>query len=293
MLPGWFIGEFCGTFLLVFFGCGSVCASLTMSALTGNFQVAVVWGVGIALAIHLTGALSGAHLNPAVTLSLAVWNRFSWRRVIPYMATQWLGAFIAAAVLYGLFGDALRSYEQSHNIVRDKAGGEATAMVFGEYYPNPGGQPLTDTVRVKASPAAAFFAEFVGTAILLITIGGLTDKSNSERPQILTPALIGLTVTLLISLFGPLSMACFNPARDLGPRVFSSLAGWGRIPFTTNGWGWLTVYIGAPFLGGIVGGGIYAKVLRPAYFGITKSEASPTSKTCGKVGERNAEVLAR
>ena len=249
----------------MFFGCGSVCASVTMSAFAGNFQVAVVWGVGIALAINLTSALSGAHLNPAVTLSMVVWNRFPRRLLLPYMATQWLGAFVAAAVLYCLFGAAIRSYEQSHDIVRAKPGGEATAMLFGEYYPNPGGQPLTDALRAKTSPAAVFFAECTGTALLLIVIGGLTDKANQERPQKLTPALIGLTITLLIGLFGPLSMACFNPARELGPRVFSSFAGWGTVPFTTNGWGWLTVYIGAPFLGGLLGGGIHAIVLKPAY----------------------------
>jgi glycerol uptake facilitator protein len=73
MLPAWFIGEFCGTFLLVFFGCGSVCAATTTGAQVGVFQVAIVWGLGIATAIYLCGALSGAHLNPAVTLSMAMW----------------------------------------------------------------------------------------------------------------------------------------------------------------------------------------------------------------------------
>lgn len=291
-LPPWLIGEFGGTFLLVFIGCGSVCASLTMSALVGNFQVAVVWGLGIALAIHLTGGLSGAHLNPSVTLSKAVWNRFPWGRVLPYMGAQWLGAFVAAAVLYGLFGDALRAYEHSHDIVRGKTGSEASAMVFGEYYPSPGGQPLTETVRARVSPFAAFLAECAGTALLLIAIGGLTDGANPQRPRHLTPLMIGLTVTLLIALFGPLSMACFNPARDLGPRVFSSFAGWGSIPFTTNGLGWLTVYIGAPLLGGVMGGGIDALLLKPAYRAGVKTETSAVVKTTGKCCDPDGEVLA-
>jgi glycerol uptake facilitator protein len=105
-LPKWFIGEFFGTFLLVLFGCGSVCAAVTTGAHVGVFQVAIVWGLGIATAIYLTGALSGAHLNPSVTLAMAAWNGFPWRQVLPYFGAQLLGAFVASAV-GGLFGGAL------------------------------------------------------------------------------------------------------------------------------------------------------------------------------------------
>jgi glycerol uptake facilitator protein len=115
------------------------------------------------------------------------------------------------------------------------------------------------------SPVAAFTAEVVGTAILLLVIFCVTDERNGNRPQLLTAATIGLTVTVLISLFGPLTMACFNPARDLGPRLFSAIAGWRSVPFTTNGLGWLTVYIAAPIIGGLLGGGIYRLFFRAAY----------------------------
>ena len=99
-------------------------------------------------------------------------------------------------------------------------------MVFGEFFPSPGGHPLTAEARARMSPVAAFGAEVIGTAILLLVIFCVTDERNKARPQMLTAATIGLTVTLLISLLGPLTMACFNPARDLAPRVFSSwLAG--------------------------------------------------------------------
>src|SRR5271167_5082758 len=91
-LPGWFAGEFLGTFLLVFFGCGSVAASVLTGAQVGVFQVAIVWGLGIATAIYLTAALSGAHLNPAVTISLAAWGGFPKKRVVGYIATQMTGA---------------------------------------------------------------------------------------------------------------------------------------------------------------------------------------------------------
>ena len=138
-------------------------------------------------------------------------------------------------------------------------------MIFGEYFPSPGGKPLTEAARLTMSPWSAFFAEVTGTALLLLVICGVTDERNGSRPGVLTPATIGMTVTLLISLLGPLTMACFNPARDLGPRIFSSLAGWGSVPFTVNGTGWLTVYIVAPLLGGLLGAGLYRRVLRPHY----------------------------
>lgn len=261
----WFVGEFFGTFLLVFFGCGSVCAAVTTGAQVGVFQVAIVWGLGIATAIYLTGALSGAHLNPAVTVSMAVWSDFPKGRVVPYIITQLLGAFVASAVLYFVFGDALHAYEKVNGIVRGAPGSEATAMVFGEFYPSPGGKPLTDEARMRMSATAAFGAEVIGTAVLLLVIFCATDERNKARPQILTAATIGLTVTLLISLLGPLTMACFNPARDFAPRVFSSLVGWGAVPFAANGHGWFTVYILAPLVGGLLGGGIYRACFRPAY----------------------------
>jgi glycerol uptake facilitator protein len=265
LVPRWFTGEFFGTFLLVFFGCGSVCAAVTTGAQVGVFQVAIVWGLGIATAIYLTGALSGAHLNPAVTVSMAVWSSFPKGRVVPYVVAQLCGAFVASAVLYFVFADALREFERANGIVRGQAGSEASAMVFGEFYPNPCGHPLTPEARLRMSSVAAFGTEVIATAVLLLVIFCATDERNKARPQVLTAATIGLTVTLLISLVGPLTMASFNPARDLGPRMFSALAGWGRVPFRVNGAGWWAVYIVAPLLGGLLGGGIYTAWFRRAY----------------------------
>jgi glycerol uptake facilitator protein len=264
-LPAWFVGESLGTFLLVFFGCGSVATAVLTGAQVGIFQVAVVWGIGIATAIYLTGSLSGAHLNPAVTLAFAVWKDFPWRAVPRYILAQLAGAFAASAAIYGLYRGVLQSYEAAHGIIRGTAGSEATAMIFGEFFPNPGGRPLTDAGRAMVSPATAFFAELLGTAILVLVIFGSIDRANESRPRSLTAATIGLTVTILISLLGPLTMAALNPARDLAPRIFSSLAGWGAVPFTVNGYGWLTVYVLGPVCGALVGGGIYRRWLAPHY----------------------------
>lgn len=264
-VPAWFAGELLGTFILVFFGCGSVATAVLTGAQVGIFQVAIVWGIGIATAIYLTGGLSGAHLNPAVTVGLATWGGFPWRSVPRYILAQFAGAGLASVVLFAMYHGTLVAYESAHHVVRGAPGSEATAMIFGEFFPNPGGQPFTDEVRLRVSHPAAFFIEFVGTAILMLVILGSTNPKNSSRPQILTAATIGLTVTILISLLGPLTMAAFNPARDLAPRIFSSLVGWKSVPFTANGIGWLTVYVIAPVTGAIAGGAVYRCFLAPHY----------------------------
>lgn len=264
-LSKWFVGEFIGTFLLVFFGCGVVATAVTTGAQVGVFQVAIVWGLGIAVAIYLTASLSGAHLNPAVTIAMAVFRGFPKSRVIPYAVAQMLGAFAASAVLYLIFSAPLERFESKNEIVRGATGSEASAKVFGEYFPSPGVKGLDEEARKLMPHGSAFAAEVIGTAVLLLVIFGVTDDRNSSRPQILTALTIGLTVTCIISLIGPLTMAGLNPARDFAPRVFSSLAGWGSIPFTANGIGWLTVYMIAPVLGGLLGGLVYSKFLKPHY----------------------------
>lgn len=275
LLPRWLVGEFFGTFLLVFFGCGSVCAAVLTGAQVGVFQVAIVWGLGIATAIYLTGSLSGAHLNPAVTLAMAVWGGFPARRVVPYIVVQIVAAFVGAAVLYVIYSGALHVFERKNGVVRGAAGSELSAKVFGEYFPPPSAKTPADAspnarlpeaaIETLVTPGSAFLIEVIGTAILLLVIFCCVDERNANRPQILTAATIGLTVTLLISLLGPLTMACFNPARDLGPRLFSSLAGWGSVPFTANGQGWWTVYIVAPILGGQLGGAVYRLFFKASY----------------------------
>jgi glycerol uptake facilitator protein len=263
--PAWFVGEMLGTFLLVFFGCGSVAAATLLGAQVGIFQVAIVWGLGIALAIHLTGALSGAHLNPAVTCALAACGRFPAQRIGGYVAAQFCGAFLAAAALHAAYAGPLQAYERAHSFVRGAPGSEATAMIFGEFFPNPGGQPLTAAHRALIGTGGAFFCETLGTAVLVLVVLGATDEKNSGRPRELAPAMIGLTVTALISLLAPLTQAAFNPARDLAPRVWSALAGWGTVPFAVNGSGWLTVYVLAPLAGGQLAALAYRIFLRPAY----------------------------
>lgn len=266
------LAEFLGTFLLVFFGCGAVHAAVLTSAQTGLWQVAIVWGLAIMIAIYTIGAISGAHINPAITFAFAAWGRVAWRQVPLYVAGQLLGAFGAAAVLYVLFSGFHLEQEKALGIRRGSPGSELTAMCYGEFFPNPGGATQDGRfsavkfrqMRSRFGQGQAFLAEVIGTAILAMVVFAVTDARNSGAPAAgFAPVFIGLTVAALISVIAPLTQACFNPARDFAPRVFSSMAGWGSLPFTSNGLGWLTVYILAPTAGAWLGAGIYERLIRP------------------------------
>jgi glycerol uptake facilitator protein len=269
------IAELTGTFLLVFFGCGAVHAAVLTGAQSGLWQVAVVWGVAIMLAIYAVGAVSGAHINPAMTIASALWRGFPMARVAPYIGGQIAGAFIAAAALFILFEPHITAKEASKGIVRGQPGSEMTAMCYGEYYPAPGSLgdgigPYSpeDHAKLKSrmSQGRAFFAEVIGTMILAFVVFAVTDPRNSGSPASgMAPVFIGLTVSALISVIAPLTQACFNPARDFGPRLFASLAGWGSIALPGfSQLGWLTVYIIAPIVGAVLGGGLYDFAIRSA-----------------------------
>jgi glycerol uptake facilitator protein len=268
------VAEALGTFLLVFFGCGAVHAAVLADAQSGVWQVAVVWGVAIAVAIYIVGAISGAHINPAVSIALALWGRFRWRMVPAYVASQTVGAFLAAALLFLFFGGFLQEKERAKGVVRGEPGSEITAMCYGEYFPNPGAVAGTDKkynaaehelLNKRVNEPIACLVEIVGTLILALAIFALTDPRNGAAPaSMLAPVFIGLTVAILISVLAPLTQACFNPARDFGPRVFAALAGWGRIALPGRGTGFLTVYIVSPIIGACLGGGLYARILAPS-----------------------------
>jgi glycerol uptake facilitator protein len=267
--------EVLGTFILVLFGCGSV----HVAVLTGDLnlgQVALVWAVAIMLAIYSTGGVSGAHINPAMTIALAAWGRFSWRDVPAYVAAQMTGAFVAALVLFMLFNPMLTAKEKAKEVVRGKTGSEITATCYGEYYPNPGkfggGPGAYDAIEHAkytdmVSMPAAFLAEVLGTAILALMVFAVVDERNPAAPPArLAPVFIGLTVAVLICIIAPLTQACFNPARDFGPRLFAYLAGWGDVAIPgPNGAGFFTVYILAPIVGGVLGGSIYTHLIRPCF----------------------------
>lgn len=268
------VAEVIGTFILILFGLGAVHAAVLTGAQSGLWQVAIVWGVAIMLAAYSIGSISGAHINPAMTIAMAVWRKFPWSKVGPYIAAQLVGAILAAATLFTLFGPHLKALEQLKGVQRGQPGSVVTAMCYGEYFPAPGSlasgtEPYSpekhSELRGRMTEGLAFFAELLGTAVLSFVVFAVTDERNPGRPSNgQAPIFIGLTVSVLISVLAPLTQACFNPARDFGPRLFAYFAGWGKVAWPgLADTGWLTVYIAAPILGAILGGAVQRYAVHP------------------------------
>jgi len=253
-----FIGETLGTFLLVLFGCGSVAVSVLFNAYQGIVQIALVWGIGVTLAIYLTRHLSCAHLNPAVTLAMVISKRMSVRKLPIYLIAQFIGAFLAGAVIYLLFSPSISAFENTHNIIRGSAESVQTAKMFGEYYSAPGSTAIV-------SLPLAIGAEAFGTFLLLLMIFALTEGCNVGRPHdAMAPLFIGLTVSSVICLIAPLTQAGLNPARDFGPRMVAWATGWGSAAFPDQNGGFFFVYILGPLFGGILAALFFVHVLEPA-----------------------------
>lgn len=252
-------GEMLGTYLFVLFGTGSVAAAVLTKAQVGLWQVAVVWGFGLTLAIYASAALSGAHLNPAVSLAFALLRRddFPTGRLFPYIAAQLTGAVLAGGTIAALFWPFLLRFEAAQGIVRGTPGSELSAMVFGEYFPNPAMFGTDAAARALVSPWHAVLVEGFGTAVLVFVIFALTTRHNMKAPPgNLVPFFIGFTVAALISLFAPITQAGWNPARDFGPRLVAFLLGWGPIAIPGPAGGFW-VYIIGPLVGGPIGGLIW------------------------------------
>lgn len=239
------IGEFFGTFILVLFGCGAIAVAILFEGFGSLLEVALVWGLGVAIAIYTVRNICPAHLNPAVSLAMFFSKKLSPNRLPLYIFSQTFGAFAAAAFLYFIFNDAIAVYESTHKIVRGSETSIKTAMLFGEYFPNPS---FTD--KVEISVLKACILEGFGTFLLVFVIFMLTNKH--EQVNNTTPLLIGLTVTTIICLIAPFTQAGINPARDFGPRIFAYIAGWNRAAFPAPAWSFLTVYVISPLMGGVL-----------------------------------------
>src|ERR687891_1637276 len=275
--------EFLGTFVLIMFGDGVV--AMTVAALNQSGRgemifagagdwllIAWGWGVGVALAVYVAGGISSAHINPAVTLAMAVFRDFPWRKVPGYIVAQVLGAFVAAALIYLNYKQAINSFEAANDISRGDPNSIPTYSIFATF---PAG--------FYSNAAGPFLDEVIGTALLVGIVLALVDEFNVAPRVNIGPLIIGFVVFAIGLSFGANSGYAINPARDLGPRLFAWIQGWGEIAVPGD-YGNVNSYMWVPIVGPLVGGLVGALVYNFFIHNVLRARA-PAAPPPGRVPE--------
>lgn len=236
------LAEFFGTFILITFGVGSNAQFVLGKGNFGDYQsVNFGWGLAVVMGVYVAGVASGAHINPAVTLAMAVRRGMPWGKVGPYILAQVAGAFVASGLVFLVYHDALMAHAGGVLLV---TGEGATAGMFATYpqdfLSTPGG--LVDQIAA--------------TALLLIVVAAISDPNNSSPAPWFAPIAVGAAVLVIGIAFGFNCGYAINPARDLGPRLFTLIAGWGPEVFTAGNHFWW-IPLAGPSLGGILGVTLY------------------------------------
>jgi glycerol uptake facilitator protein len=253
---GELMAECLGTFILICFGDGVV--AMAVAALNQSGRGAEIfdasgdwliigwgWGFAVAFAVYVVGGISGAHINPAVTVAFALRRGFPWRKVPSYIGAQLIGAFLGALLVYIVYKGAIDSYERAHHITRGDPDSLPTFSIFATF---PAGY-----LHTWLGP---FIDQVVGTAFLVAFVFALIDERNQAVRANLAPLLVGFVVVAVGISFGANAGYAINPARDFGPRVFAWIAGWGRVAMpgdyaNISTYFWIPIV--GPFLGGVVG----------------------------------------
>ncbi|MZF89959.1 MIP/aquaporin family protein [Streptomyces sp. SID5643] len=257
-LAGECLAEFLGTFVLIAFGCGVV--AMAVAALPGSGRtegptvfflgagdwLLITWGwaMAVVFGIYVAGGVSGAHINPAVTLAFAVRRRFPWVKVVPYWVSQVLGALAGAALVYAVYHDAINAFDDAMEGPKTNGHTLASFSVFATF-PAPyfnGGVwgPLVDQI--------------VGTAFLVMLVVAVIDLRNTAVKANLGPLVIGFVVAAIGMSFGANAGYAINPARDFGPRLLTWMAGWEDLAFPGSLAGAFSDYWWIPIVGPLVGG---------------------------------------
>jgi glycerol uptake facilitator protein len=252
------LAEFLGTFVLIAFGCGSVAMAVAALPGSGRTQgpttfflgagdwllIAWGWAFAVVFGVYVAGGVSGAHINPAVTLAFAVRRRFPWVKVVPYWFSQLVGAFAGAALVYAVYHDAINTFDRAMTGPKTNGHTVASFSIFATF-PAPyfhGGiwGPLVDQI--------------VGTALLLMLIAAVVDLRNTAVKANLGPLVIGFVVAAVGISYGANAGYAINPARDFGPRLFTFAAGWGDLALPGSLAGSFSHYWWIPIVGPLVGG---------------------------------------
>jgi glycerol uptake facilitator protein len=282
---GELLAEFLGTMVLILFGTG--CVAITLGAGNGVFNtnplfnnwmiIAWGWGLAVVLGVYVAGAVSGGHINPAVTLAFALRRKFPWWKVVPYWAAQVVGAYVGAAIVYFNYSGLLHAYETQFQIVRGVTGindlSSAAVTEAKIFYTFP--QPFV-------SLPAAFADQVLGTALLVGLIFAVVDLLNQPVQSNLAPFVIGLIVVAVGLSFGLNAGFAINPARDFGPRLLALTVGFGRLAMPGPG-GYFWVPIVGPLVGAIAGALVYD-------VGIHSALVARREKVSGEAEERGTTM---
>ena len=253
---GDYLSEFFGTFVLIAFGCGVVAMAVAGLPQSGRgdgiisdsdwLLITFGWGMAVTFAIYVAGGITGAHINPAVTLAFATFRGFPWAKVPGYIIAQVLGAVAGAALVYWNYYEAINAFEAEAGITRD--GGTGSVPIF-----------VTFPAEYIGSYGNAILSEAIGTAFLIIFVFAVVDLMNLPPRANMAPLIIGLAVFAIGMSYGANTGYAINPARDLGPRILAWLEGWGSAAFPGD-FGELSAYWWVPIVGPIVGGLIGALI---------------------------------
>ncbi|EPZ42940.1 MIP/aquaporin family protein [Alicyclobacillus acidoterrestris] len=246
------IAEIIGTAFMIMVGDSVAAMAVLYNSFSGDYWgICILWGLGVTMAVYLVGAISGAHLNPAVTVGFAMYGGFPWKKVPGFIVSQGIGAFLGAGLTYTLFSPVINAYNAAHHAARAATTGLTTSGIFFTH-PSAG-----------ITTGHAFVDEIILTGALVIGILALSDTYNTNTPRgNITPLIVGLLVAMVGGFGGQLEAWALNPARDFGPRLFAWMMGWGQNAFPGPGNFWW-VPIVAPIVGAVVAGALYTYVLRP------------------------------
>jgi glycerol uptake facilitator protein len=266
---GALLAELIGTFVLICFGDGVVAMAVAALNQSGRgteiFQasgdwllIGWGWGFAVTFGVYVAGGISGAHINPAVTVAFAARRDFPWRKVPGYIAAQLVGAFLGAFLVYIVYKGAIDSYERANHIVRGDPNSVPTYSIFATF-----------PAKYFGNWVGPFVDQVVGTAFLLAFIFALTDERNQPPRANLAPLIVGFVVVAIGLSFGANAGYAINPARDFGPRLFAAIAGWGKVALpgdygNVNTYFWIPII--GPFLGGLIGAIVYDFGIRDTLF---------------------------
>ncbi|NWX14197.1 AQP7 protein, partial [Aegotheles bennettii] len=236
------LAEALGMFILMVFGLSTVAQVVLGRGDFGqHLSINLGFGIGVTLGVHVAGGISGAHLNAAITLTHCILGNLPWKKLPAYVIGQFLGSFTASATVFGLYCDALYDYTKGNFTV---TGPTATASIFATY-PAP-----------YVSLVGGFFSEFLATMMLVLGILAIHDQKNNGALEGTQALLTGILVLGIGLGMGLNTGYAINPSRDLPPRIFTAIAGWGMDVFRAGHY-WWWVPLAAPILGSLAGALVY------------------------------------